>query len=222
MKRREILKNISLGMGATISTPALISLITSCQTVADTASSTTAAVETAFSPSYLNKNQYTVVRLFVDKLLPKTSSPGALEVKVPEVIDGLLNTIFEPKQQNDFQQAWKGFAATVQNDQNINLEETEAKPEQIDAFFDKYMAPKDEVTLKRAQKLTETPLKEISEADKPLANTYKFIRSLSDMSINTFFRTEEIATNHLNFDPIPGIYNGCIPLEEVGNKTWAL
>jgi len=141
---------------------------------------------------------------------------------VPEVIDGLLNTIFEPKQQNKFQEAWKGFITTVQNDQNINLEETECKPEHMDAFFNKYMAPKDETTLKRAQKLTETPLKEISESDKPLANTYKFIRSLSDMGVNTFFRTEEIATNHLNFDPIPGVYRGCIPIEEVGDKAWAL
>jgi len=222
MKRREILKNISLGMGATISAPALISLITSCQTVTDTASSTTSVVETAFSPSYLNKQQYKVVRLFLDKLLPKTSTPGALDLKVPEVIDGLLNKIFEPKEQTKFQEAWKGFVATVQNDQNINLEEAECKPEHMDAFFSKYMAPKDEATLERAQKLIETPLKEISEADKSLANTYKFIQSLSDMGINTFFRTEEIATNHLNFDPIPGVYNGCIPLEEVGNKAWAL
>jgi len=64
MKRRDVLKNISLGMGASISAPALLSLISSCQTATDTASS---AVETVFSPSYLNKNQYNVVRLFLDK-----------------------------------------------------------------------------------------------------------------------------------------------------------
>ena len=223
MKRREVLKNISLGMGASISAPALLSLISSCQTAADTASSTSAAaVEAVFSPSYLNKKQYNVVRLFLDKLLPKTGSPGALEVKVPEVIDGLLNKIFDQKSKTEFQSAWNGFVATVQNDQNINLAEAGCKPEHMDAFFTKYMAPSDKATLKRAQKLTDTPIKEISEGDKPLANTYKFIRTLSDMGVNIFYRTEEIATNYLNFDPIPGVFHGCIPLEELDNKAWAL
>ncbi len=222
MKRREVLKNISLGMGASISAPALMSLISSCQTVTETASSSTAAVEKVFSPSYLNKKQYKVVRLFLDKLLPKTDSPGALDVKVPEVIDGLLSKIFDQKSKTDFQNAWAGFVTTVQNDQNVNLKETDCKPEYMDAFFAKYMAPKDEATLKRAQKLSDTPIKEISEANKPLANTYKFIHSLSDMGVNIFYRTEEIATNYLNFDPIPGVFHGCIPLEEVNNRAWAL
>jgi len=209
-------------MGATISAPALISLISSCQSVSDTASTAASAVETVFSPSYLNIQQYNVVRLFVDKLLPKTSSPGALDIKVPEVIDGLLNKIFEPEEQSKFQEAWKGFVATVKNDQDINLEEVECKPAHMDTFFSKYMNPKDEATLKRAQKLTETPITEISSADKSIANTYKFIRSLSDMGVSIYFRSEEIATNYLNFDPIPGVYHGCVPLAEVGDKAWAL
>jgi len=222
MQRRDVLKNISLGMGLSVSAPALISLISSCQTASDTTSSAAAVVEAVFSPSYFNKKQYSVIRLFLDKLLPKTSSPGALDLKVPEVIDGLFNKIFEPEDKVDFRNAWNGFSATVKNDQNIDVENEDFTSEHMDAFFTKYMAPKDKETLKRAQKLAETPLEEISEADKTIANTYKFIGALSDMGINIFYRTEEIATNYLNFDPIPGVYNGCIPLEEVGNKAWAL
>jgi len=218
MRRRDALKNISLGMGATISAPALVSLISACNTVTDKASSTTEAV---FSPSYLNKQQYNVVRLFLDKLLPKTDSPGALEVKVPQIIDGLIDKIFDSESQTDFKNAWNGFAATIKSDQNIDIENEELTADHMNTFFTKYMNPKDEAVLKQVQKLTDTPIKEIDIADKPIANTYKFIRSLSDMGVNIFYRTEEIATNYLNFDPIPGVYNGCIPLEEVGNKAWA-
>jgi len=221
MQRRDVLKNISLGMGLSVSAPALISLISSCQTASETASSTASAVEAIFSPSYFSEKQYNVIRLFLDKLLPKTDSPGALDVKVPEVIDGLFNKIFEPKAKVDFQNAWTGFSTTLKTDQNIDVENEDFTPEHMDAFFTKYMAPKDEATLKRAQKLTDTPLNEISEADKSVANNYKFIRTLSGMGVNIFYRTEEIATNYLNFDPIPGVFNGCIPLEEVGNKAWA-
>lgn len=218
MRRRDALKNISLGMGATISAPALVSFISSCGTATDAA---TTINQTVFSPAYLNKQQYNVVRLFLDKLLPKTDSPGALEVKVPQIIDALMHKVFDSESQTDFKNAWNGFATVVKSDQNIDVEKEELTDEHMEAFFVKYMNPKEEATLKQAQKLTDTPIKEIDIANKPLANTYKFIRSLSDMGVNIFYRTEEIATNYLNFDPIPGVFNGCLPLEEVGNKLYA-
>jgi len=34
--------------------------------------------------------------------------------------------------------------------------------------------------------------------------------------------TEEIATNYLNYLPVPGAYEGCITLESVGGKAWAI
>ena len=37
-----------------------------------------------------------------------------------------------------------------------------------------------------------------------------------------YLSTEEIATNHLNYLPVPGKYEACIRLEETGGKAWAL
>lgn len=215
MERRKALKNISLGMGASISAPTLMSIISSCRTASDSASSAT----TVFKPSFLEANQYKIVELFVDKLLPTTNTPGALDVKVPEVIDFLLNKVFEPAEQGKFKAAFNGFASTLKTDQKVEVGDIGAN--HIDAFFTKYMAPKNEGVLDKAKMFIDKDIDEISEAEKPLAQTYKFIRTLSDMAVNIFFRTEEIATNHLNFDPIPGVYKD-ISLEEVGGKQWAL
>jgi len=158
MERRKALKNISLGMGASISAPALMSIISGCQTDAGTASST---VEAAFKPSFLDGNQYKIVELFVDKLLPRTNTPGALDVKVPEVMDFLLDKVYDVKGQNKFKAAFKGFAATLKSDQN--LETSDVKDSNIETFFTKYMAPKDKNVLDKAQKLIDSDIDEVTK-----------------------------------------------------------
>ena len=202
-------------MGASISAPVLMSIISSCQTATDTANNTTAA----FKPSFLEDNQYKIIELYVDKLLPRTDTPGALDVKVPVVMDFLLDKVFYKKEQAKFKAAWEGFATTIKTDQGVEVNDIEAK--HIDAFFTKYMAPKDKSVLDKAEKLANSDIDEVAETEKPLAQTYKFISTISYMAINTFYTSEEIATNYLNFDPIPGVYKD-IPLEEVGGKLWAL
>jgi len=215
MERRKALKNISLGMGASISAPALMSIISSCQTNSDSANS----VATAFKPSFLEGNQYKIVELFVDKLLPRTDTPGALDVKVPVIMDFIMDKVWDSEGQSKFRATFDGFASTLKADQNVEI--ADIKKNHIDTFFTKYMAPKDKGVLDKVKKLESSKIEEVAQADKLLAQTYKFIRTLSDMAVNIFFRTEEIATNHLNFDPIPGVYKD-IPLEEVGGKQWAL
>ena len=37
-----------------------------------------------------------------------------------------------------------------------------------------------------------------------------------------YLSTEEIATNYLNYLPVPGVYEPCITLESVGGKAWAI
>ncbi len=41
------------------------------------------------------------------------------------------------------------------------------------------------------------------------------------MAIWAYFTSEEIGENVLSYDPIPGKYEPCKPLSEVGNK-WSL
>jgi len=59
-----------------------------------------------------------------------------------------------------------------------------------------------------------------SEAIEAAADS-EFFKSMRSMTIAGFFTSEVGAKNVLKFDPIPGEYNGCMPLEEVGG-TWAI
>ncbi len=48
-----------------------------------------------------------------------------------------------------------------------------------------------------------------------------FFRTIKELTITGYFTSEMGATMALAYDPIPGKFNGCVPLEK-GQKTWAL
>lgn len=49
----------------------------------------------------------------------------------------------------------------------------------------------------------------------------EFFTQLKQLTLTGFFTSEVGATQVLKYDKIPGAWEGCIPLEEVG-KTWAI
>ncbi len=49
-----------------------------------------------------------------------------------------------------------------------------------------------------------------------------FFQRFKQLAMLGFFSSEKGATQVLSYDEIPGIYSGCISLEEAGGKTWAL
>ncbi len=48
-----------------------------------------------------------------------------------------------------------------------------------------------------------------------------FFRQMKDLTITGYFTSEIGATQALAYDPIPGKFNGCVPLEK-DQKAWAL
>lgn len=56
----------------------------------------------------------------------------------------------------------------------------------------------------------------------PEGENRRFFRVFKQLVLLGFFTSEIGATQVLNYDEIPGIYEGCISLKEAGGKTWAL
>lgn len=48
------------------------------------------------------------------------------------------------------------------------------------------------------------------------------VLNLKQQTIAYYLTTEEIGKNYLNYLPVPGNYEPCISVEEVGNKAWTL
>jgi hypothetical protein len=47
-----------------------------------------------------------------------------------------------------------------------------------------------------------------------------FFHLVKELTLLGYFTSEPIGKNVLHYDPIPGRFDGCIPLAEVGNVSW--
>lgn len=80
-------------------------------------------------------------------------------------------------------------------------------------------------TLKKDQG---SPFADLSEdqrkkgLDNIIKSDNKFFNKIRGLVVLGYFTSEQIAENYLNYNPIPGAYDGCIPLEETGGKVHAL
>lgn len=66
----------------------------------------------------------------------------------------------------------------------------------------------------------------VHKLSKSLAENEKEIKELlfmlKQLTVTYYLTSEEISKNYLNFLPIPGKYEPCISLDEVGGKSWAI
>ena len=192
MTRREAIQRTALMMGYTISASAMVGVLNGCQ----------AERTPVWAPSFLSEEQGAAVMQIADRLLPKTETPGAIDVGVPEFIDKMLEGYYNEEEKQlfldglsqldkDCMTAYKNnFADCTTEQQNEILQQLDQ------AAFD------------ARQKGDRKP---------------SFFPLLKEMTFLGYFTSEIVGTEVLNYDPIPGNYDGCIPMSEVENgRTWSL
>ena len=47
-----------------------------------------------------------------------------------------------------------------------------------------------------------------------------FFHQIRDLTLIGYFTSETVGRTVTQFDPIPGRYDACVPLSEVGNRSW--
>nr|WP_290932663.1 gluconate 2-dehydrogenase subunit 3 family protein [Haliscomenobacter sp.] len=85
MNRRELLKSSGLFVGYAVSSATLTSLFISCQAEAK--------VNLDWNPVFLSKEQANTLAEITETILPKTKTPGAKELAVPQFIDKMLKEV---------------------------------------------------------------------------------------------------------------------------------
>lgn len=180
-----------------MATPTLLSLLQSCKE----------QKRVDWVPQFLSQDQAVFVSSFVDTILPKTETPGALDVKVDIFIDLMYAKAYDEGAQQYVVAEIEKFNTNCKNDFGdvfANL-----TPEDKTAVLKKAEAE----TAKFNPGVWGTAVGE----QKPVA----YYRQLKSMALWAYFSSEEVGKNILSYDPIPGEYLGCIPLSDVGN-TWSL
>ncbi len=190
--RREALRKTALLMGAAVSASAMAGILNGCK----------AAPDLNYKPVFFTEEQARLVSELAEMILPKTDTPGAKDVGVPNFIDKVLIQCYNKEDQDRFIAGLTAF-------------DEESKMNYGDSFI--YTKPEDQVTL--IKKTLETAIAEKKE--NPTAKR-PFILMAKELTMLGYFSSETGATKVLQYEPVPGSYKGCIPLSEAGNgKTWA-
>lgn len=201
MDRRAILKYTAYATGYAITAPLTSAFLSGC------------AAEPAapdFIPSYFSEATYLNLRAVVDTVLPKTATPGAVDLGIPEFIDLVLNKYTEEEDRQKIKQGLNDWLTTVQESPEKPYHQLSAE-EQLRLLNELDTEAKAKAESLEGVQLTEEEFKA----------QWPWWLDLKGLTINSYFATKHVGTEVLAYDPVPGVYQGCIPLAEVG-KAWSL
>lgn len=197
--RREVLKKISLYMGGALTAPTIVAALSGCGegNSVPPASSLLSWTPRAFSPA-----EAALVSDLAETIIPRTDTPGAKDVGVPQLIDSIVAEVFTSEQREEYLAGLTKFAIRIQNHYGTPFSILDDEKKNL------FVAKLNAASLDK-------------DGEDPFYNNEKtFYRTTKELTLLGFFRSEVGATQVLQYSPVPGEYKGCVPLSEVG-KAWA-
>lgn len=176
--RREAIRRAALLAGVALS-PEWLSIVGCAQTRA--------------TRTYLTAAQGPLVSAAAERILPRTDTPGAIDVGVPAFIDRFYGEFMNPADRQLLVSA---------------LDEIErAASTAHGASF---------AALTAAQQ--DAVLRSIATAQQGRdPSSFGLLRSVTVLG---YFTSEQVGKNVLHYDPVPGAYDGCLPIDRVGRRSW--
>lgn len=197
MNRRELLQQVAYLMGGAVSAPAILGLMSGCS-----------AKQSApgWKPAFLSEEQGALVAEVAEIIIPRTDTPGAKDVGIPEFIDKMLNDVYDKQAQERYING-------------LNIFDKAAKDSYKKAFIELDPSQRTELVQKFHQEALE---RERADTEPNPAARRPFILMTKEMALLGYFTSEVGASQVLQYNPVPGAWRACVPLAEAGNgHTWA-
>jgi hypothetical protein len=218
MNRREAIQRAALLVGGTISVPTILSVLESCARKAGP----------DWKPAALSGEELAVVSTVADILLPRTDTPGALDVGVPAFIDTLLKEAYLPEERSHFLEGLREFDAAARRSAGKPFVELDPQAQRLlvqqfqEAAVAEARAAQDREQEEVVRELKSAePLAQRTELA-PATRKRPFILTTRQLTLLGFFTSRPGATEVLQYAPIPGAYHGCLPVGQAGNgRRWA-
>ena len=154
-----------------------------------------ARAQTAATKTYFTAAQAAVAGAAADRILPRTDTPGAADVGVPAFLDRFYGEFMTDDERRLFLAGLDAIEAAAKAAHNGSFA-TLTSPQQ-DAVLRAVAASQQE----------QNP------------SSFGLLRSTTILG---YFSSERVAKEVLNYDPVPGRFDGCIPLEQVRGRDWFL
>jgi hypothetical protein len=149
---------------------------------------------TDWSPSFFTEDEIAILAEASERIIPKTDTPGAKDALVHRFMDEALQNNYKAEDQLKFKEGVAVFDALSS-----------------DMFQSKFVAISDEQKDQILQHLVDASKNK--KENEVIGDIFPHLKSLV---VAGFFTSEVGATKALIYDPIPGPYQGCIPLSDVG------
>lgn len=207
MNRRESIKGLAMSLGYVVAAPTVVSILESCAKKNET-----------WPAVFLNEKEQHFITDLVDIILPVTDTPGGLDVNLPQFIDMMANDVLTADEQQIFKEGSDIFSKRfkTQFGKDIGDSDKNETAKLFGSYFDVSKEKKEGIL-----KVQSANFAEVLEKDKEDFKIYKFLLSIRSLSLLGYFTSEKIGTEVLTFDPIPGRYEPCKPISEVGN-AWTI
>lgn len=194
MDRRELLHRASMLLGGAVSASAVAGVLAGCAATPE-AESTPAGAAGAF----LTAEESAAVTAMADHIIPRTDTPGALDVGVPAFIDRMLASFYQDRER----EAMRAGLARVSAD---------ARTLRGKAFA--ALAADEQVELMKRYDREQFDYSRSNASDPP-----HFFRMVKELTIIGFCTSEAGATRTMNYVQTPGPFRGDVPLSDVGKAS---
>lgn len=195
-----------MGAGYVVAAPTLFNLLQSCKSEPGI----------AWKPVFLNETNGYALTQALEVILPKTDTPGAGELNIAAFIDIYMNDVAKEKQQSEFTAGANALAINFKS--TFNKDIADGSREEFEEIVGKYLGAEKSVQDQYWERLSarqdpEGPELEIDTE----ASSYGYLSAVRDMGVWAWKNSEAVGENVLWYDPIPGAYIGCLPLDEAGD-----
>ena len=197
MNRREALQRSAWLMGYGVAGSVFSGMLNGCQV--DT--------NLDWEPLFFSPEQALLVAEIAEHILPATDTPGAMDVFLDRFIDRVINDCYTEQQKARFAEGLAAFEADCRTQFKRSFRK--CNKEQRDEFLGQQEA----LPLNPDRYLWGN---RIVEGGPP-----SFYRELKGLCLFGYFSSEQVGEEVLNYDPVPGQFAGCVPLEEIG-RVWSL
>ena len=214
MNRRKAIKNLGLSLGTISLTPAVFTLLQSCQNDLD------------WNPVFFNSNQIKFISEITNLIIPSSEEvPGSNELNLIRFIDLYISNVRNNDDQIFIKSSLDSFIENYYNKSNKNSL-TNYDVEELDEILKYYFksdVSKQELWSSDFNKIKNSILDGSIESSSNDALSFYFLKTIRDLTITAFKGSEYIGKNILVFRPVPGQQKGCVDLLETTNgRAWTI
>lgn len=192
ISRREAVRRLTLLVGGALSSSTVSALVAGCEAPGS-------APPPEWSPEVLTRAQMDRLTVVVDAILPRTDTPGAVDVGVPQLIDRILADWAERDEVERAVAGLDGLDAVSAESVGTPFLETDA-----------------DERVRLVESLDRETARAREDGDEPLP----WFALVKEWTITGYYTSEAGATRELQWMALPGRYDADVPLTEVG-RAWA-